>query len=144
MTVLSLPYNHTLGRFFSGDNRPDHIYKLNLYTDFVFNASATTKAAAEVGCVQLATGLGYVQNDKTLTGVVVTITGNDCFFDANNVQWVANGGVLAAIWAMLYNDSQGDDPPVLAINFGGSAAVQDGAPFDVIWNAAGIINVQTA
>lgn len=143
MTILSLPYNHTLGRFFSGDNRPDNIYKLNLYSAFTFNAAATTKAAAEVGCTQLATGLGYVQNDKTLTGVVVTITGNDCFFDASNVQWIANGGTLAASWAMLFNDSQADDPPVLAIDFGGSAAAPDGAPFDVIWSASGIVNVQT-
>lgn len=144
MTILSLPYNHTLGRFFSGGNTPDNVYKLNLYSAFTFNAAATTKAAAEVGCTQLAQGLGYAPNDKILTGVVVTITGNDCFFDADNVQWIANGGTLAATWGMLFNESQSDDPPVLAIDFGGSAAAADGAPFDVIWSANGIINVQTA
>jgi hypothetical protein len=144
MAIQVLPYDHTLARFWSGENRPDSIYKVNLYSTFVFNPGAVTKDQAEVGCTQLATGFGYVQNDQVLTGVVVTQSGNDCFFDANDVTWTANGGNITAVAAMVFNDTSLNDPPVIAVDFDGTAAAPDGAPFQIVWNMAGIITVQTA
>lgn len=141
MAVQSLLYNHTMGNFLKGNNLEADVYKINLYSSFVFNASATTKTAAEVGCTQLSTANGYTQNAKTLAGVIVNITGNDCNFDANDVQWTASGGTLAAVWAMVFNDTKANDPPVLAVNFDANIAAVDGANFDIIWNAAGIIAV---
>ena len=143
MAIVVLPYNHTLQRFWSGESRPDAIYKINLYSAFTFNAAATTKAQAEVGCTQIATAFGYVQDAKTLTGVVVTQSGNDCYFDADDVSWTASAGNISATHALLFNDSGLNDPPVLSIDFDGTAAAPDGAPFQIIWNAAGIITVET-
>lgn len=144
MSILVLPYDHTLSRFWSGANPPDAVYTINLYSTFQFNAAAETKAQAEVGCTQIASAFGYLQNQKSLTNVVVTKSGTGCFFDADDVTWTASGGNIVATHALLYNDSAINDPPVLAVDFGGSAAAPDGAPFQVVWNVAGIITVELA
>lgn len=139
MAIISLPYDHTIERFAAGQFRPDHVYKINLYSSFVHNASATTKAQAELNCVQLATANGYIQNDKILTGVVVTQAGANSFFDATDVSWTAGPAQIAATHAMVFNDSLANDPPGWSIDFGGTAAAAAGAPFLIIWNAAGIV-----
>jgi hypothetical protein len=143
MSITVLPYDHTLARFWSGENRPDSVYTINLYSAFQFNAAAETKAQAEVGCTQIASAFGYLQDQKTLLNVVVTQSGNGCLFDADDIAWTANGGNISATHALLYNDSAINDPPVLAIDFGGTAAAPDGAPFQIVWNVAGIITVET-
>jgi hypothetical protein len=119
------------------------VYTINLYSAFQFNAAAETKAQAEVGCTQIASAFGYLQDQKTLLNVVVTQSGNGCLFDADDITWTANGGNISATHALLYNDSAINDPPVLAIDFGGTAAAPDGAPFQIVWNVAGIITVET-
>jgi hypothetical protein len=144
MAIVVLPYDHTLARFWSGENRPDSVYTVNLYSAFTFNADAETKAQAEVGCTQIASGFGYLQNQKNLTGVVVNQSGSGALFDADDVTWTASSGNIVATHALLYNDSAINDPPVLAIDFGGSAAAPDGAPFQIVWNVAGIITVELA
>lgn len=144
MAERILPYNHTLRRSFAGENRPDHVYRVNLYSSFTFNPTATTKTEAEVGCTQLVTGSGYVQNDKALSGVVVNITGNDCFFDADNVVWTPTGSGITGVWALIFNDSQVDDPPFLAVDFDGTKTAPAGTPFNIIWSADGLISVVTS
>ena len=144
MSITVLSYNHTLARFWSGENRPDSVYTINLYSAFQFNAAAETKAQAEVGCTQVASGFGYLQDQKNLTSVVVNQSGSGCLFDAADVTWTASGGNIVATHALLYNDSAINDTPVLAISFGGSAAAPDGAPFQIVWNVAGIITVELA
>jgi len=144
MSILVLPYDHTLARFWSGENRPDSVYTINLYSAFTFNADAETKTQAEVGCTQIASGFGYLQDQKNLIGVAVNQSGSGALFDADDVSWTANGGNIVATHALLYNDSAINDPPVLAVDFGGSAAAPDGAPFQIVWNVAGIITVELA
>jgi hypothetical protein len=143
MAIQIYPYDITLQRFFSGVNQPSSLYRVNLYSTFVFNEDATTKAAAEVGCTQLATEFGYVQNSKLLAGVVVTLSGNGCFFDADDVSWLATGGNITASGAMVYNDSTAGDEPVLAIPFGGAKIAPDTQNFPIVWPNGGLIQVTT-
>lgn len=140
MPVTISLYNHSVKRFMSGENAQGDTYKINLYTTLPFDAAATTKAGAESGATQTATGNGYVQNTKTLANVLVSIVApNDAKFDADDVVWSASGGAITAGYALVYNDTDTDDPPLAHIDFGGSQSAQDTTDFKIVWNAAGII-----
>jgi len=139
MAVTITPYDHTAARLLSGADAVGDSYKINLYTSLPLNATATTKAAAESGATQVATANGYTQDTKTLSGVAVTtVTTNDAKFDADDVTWTASGGSIAAAYAMIYNDTDTDDPPMFRIDFGATVTAPDGVPFVIIWNASGI------
>jgi hypothetical protein len=132
-------FNHTAQKFANGSNAFGDVYRITLYSAFTFDATATTKAAAETGATQLPTANGYIQNDEILANVTVWQNGNDAYFDADDVVWTATGGAIAAIGALIYNDSDTNDPPVAWIDFGGTETAGDGTDFKIIWNTAGII-----
>lgn len=135
-------YNHTRSRFLSGANAVGDTYRVNLYSVLPANLTATTKAAAESGATQIATANGYTQNSKALTGVTVSIvTTDDGLFDADDVTWTATGGSIAADFAMVYNDTDTDDPPVFSIDFDGTITALDTIPFVIAWNASGIFTL---
>jgi hypothetical protein len=142
MPVSVTIYNHTKSRFLSGANSDADTYKINLYSTLPENLTATTKAAAESGATQLATANGYTQDAKTLSGVAVSIvTTDDAKFDADDVTWTASGGSIAAAFALVYNDTDTNDPPMFRIDFGGTVTATTGIPFVIAWNASGIITV---
>lgn len=141
MAVTITLYNHTVARFASGANAIDDIYKINLYSAFDFDATDTTKALAEGGATQLSTAYGYTQDDKVLENAVVSIvTTNDAKFDADDVTWTASGGDIGpASYALIYNDTDTDDPPVAYIAFGEAKTSNTGTPFIITWDTQGII-----
>ena len=135
-------YNHTKSRFLSGANAVGDTYRINLYSVLPANLTATTKTAAESGATQLATANGYTQNTMTLAGVTVTITTtDDATFDANDVSWTATGGSIAAAFAMVYNDTDTDDPPVFRVDFDGTVTATVGIPLVIGWNTSGIFTL---
>jgi len=139
MAVTVSIFDHTSRLFASGANSVTDTYKVALYTSATYLASATTLAG--VTKTEVATGNGYTLAGATLSGVAVTtVTTNDAKFDANDVSWtVPAGGSLSASYAILYNDTDTNDPPVLFIDFGESITTTDGGIFQIIWNANGII-----
>jgi hypothetical protein len=140
MAIVTV-YDHTRSRYLSGANAVGDTYKINLYTALPENITATTKAAAETGATQLATANGYVQNDKVLTGLAVTI---DTFYgrlEADDVIWTATGGSISAGFALIYNDTDASDPPVIRIDFDGTVTALDTDPFQIVWDPAGIIRL---
>jgi hypothetical protein len=133
-------YDHTRRRCADGSNAAGDTYRINLYSAFTFDATATTKAAAETGATQLSTAFGYTQNGMALTGVtIVTANTNGAAFDCNDAQWTASGGGIAASHAMIYNDTDANDPPLAHINFDGTVTAPDGSIFIVRFAAAGLI-----
>ena len=142
MAVTVTLYDHTRSRFLSGANAVGDSYKINLYSVLPTNATATTKAAAESGATQLSTANGYTQDTKTLSNVVATIVSTtNAKFDADDVSWTASGGSIAADFALVYDDTDTNDPPVLRIDFGGTVTALDGAPFIISWNTSGILTL---
>lgn len=140
MAVTISRYNHTLKRYIDGSNAVGDTYKINLYSTLSFDATATTKAAAESGATQLSTANGYTQNAKTLSNLVVTIAGtNGVKLDADDVTWTASGGAITASKALIYNDTDTDDPPLFYIDFDGSQSAGDGTDFKVVLNANGLL-----
>lgn len=136
MPVSISLYNHTLKRFAAGENVAGDSYLVNLYTAATFDATATTKAAAESGATQVSTANGYTQNAMTLSNVVIEVVDtNDARFKADTTEWTASGGSITASYAIVYNDTDANDPPVAFINFDGSQSAGDGTKFRLVWNA---------
>jgi hypothetical protein len=138
MAVTVSIFDHTAQRFASGANASSDTYKVALYTAATYSAAATTLAG--ITKTEVASGNGYTTGGATLASVAVTtVTTNDAKFDANDVSWtVPVAGSLAAAYAILYNDTDTNDPPVLFIDFGETITTTDGGIFQIIWNASGI------
>lgn len=145
MAVTISLYNHTAAKFADGSFAVGDTYKVNLYSAFSFDAADTTKTDAESGGTQLSTANGYTQNSKTLANVAVTtVTTNDAKFDADDVTWTASSGSIAAMGALIYNDTDTNDPPVAWIDFDGTQTAGDGTDFKILWNASGIVTFTVA
>jgi hypothetical protein len=130
-------YNNTAKRFAEGSNAAADTYKVMLCTAATFNAANTTLAG--VTKTETASGNGYTAGGATLSGVAVTTVGtNGAKFDANDAIWTASGGSIAASFAILYNDTDADDPPVAFINFGGAESAGDSTDFLIVWDSNGI------
>jgi hypothetical protein len=140
MAVATL-YNHTVNRFINGLNASTDSYIINLYSAFSFDATDTTKVLAEGGATQLSTANGYTQNNKALASVTLNlVTTNDGVFDAADVSWTASGGAIGpARYAMIYNDTDADKPPVVYIDLEENKNADAGTPFNITFNASGIV-----
>jgi hypothetical protein len=130
-------YNHTAARFGSGANAVGDTYKVMLCTAATFNAANTTLAG--ITKTEVSNANGYTTGGATLANVAVTtVTTNDAKFDADDVTWSATGSGITASYAILYNDTDADDPPVAFIDFGTSESAGAGTDFLIVWNASGI------
>ena len=137
MAVTVSLFNHTAKRFADGANAVGDTYKVALYTAVTFDAADTTLAG--ITKTEVADGDGYTTGGVALTGVAVTtVSTNGAKFDANDANWSATGGGITASYAIIYNDTDADDPPVALIDFDGSEVASDGTEFLIVWNAAGI------
>lgn len=136
-------YNHTRARFASGANAVGDTYKVKLLTAATFNATHTTLAAT--GGTEVANGNGYTTGGATLANAAVTtVNTNEAKFDADDVTWAASGGAITASFAILYNNTDVDDPPVAFIDFDGAETAGTGTDFKIIWNANGIVTFTVA
>lgn len=143
MAVTISLYNHTAKLFADGSNAVGDTYKVQLYSAATFDASHTTLAG--VGGTEATTGTGYTAGGETLANVAVTtVTTNDAKFDADDVTWTASGGSITASYAVIYNDTDTDDPPLAFIDFDGSQSAGDSTEFKIIWNANGIFTFTVA
>lgn len=137
MAVTISLYNHTAARFADGSNAVGDTYKVKLLSAATFDATHTTLAAT--AGTEATTGTGYTAGGQALANVAVTtVTTNDAKFDADDLTWTASGGAITASYAIIYNDTDANDPPVAFIDFGGSESAGDGTDFIIVWNASGI------
>jgi len=85
-----------------------------------------------------AAGAGYTANGKTLTSLTVTQDDNNDkgVFDADDVIWAVS--TVTAAYAVLYDDTLGNDDLICLIDFGGDKST-NGKDFTITWNADGII-----
>lgn len=143
MPVSVNVYNHTSKRFADGSNAVGDTYKVLLATSATFSAANTTLAG--ITYTEVANGNGYTTGGATLSNVAVTtVTTNDAKFDADDVTWTASGGAITASYAILYNSTDANSPPVALIDFGGSESAGDGTDFKIIWNSNGIFTFTVA
>ena len=143
MAVTISLYNHTAKLFADGSNAVGDTYKVQLYSTATFDATNTTLAG--ITGTEATTGTGYTAGGATLANAAVTtVTTNDAKFDADDVTWTASGGSITASYAVIYNDTDANDPPLAFIDFDGSQSAGDGTDFKVVWNANGIFTFTVA
>lgn len=143
MAVTISLYNHAAKLFADGSNAAADTYKVKLYTSATFTASDTTLAG--ITGTEATAGTGYTAGGKALTNVAVTtVTTNDAKFDADDVVWTASGGSITASYAVIYNSTDANSPPIAFIDFGGSQSAGDTTDFKVVWNASGIFTFTVA
>lgn len=139
MAITISAYNHTAKLFADGSNAAADTYKVKLYSSATFDATNTTLAG--ITGTEATAGTGYTAGGQALTGVAVTtVTTNDAKFDADDVTWTASGGSITASYAVIYNDTDANDPPLAFIDFDGSQSAGDTTDFKIVWNASGIFS----
>ena len=100
---------------------------------FVFDKD-THGLLADVTANQIATGYGYTQDAKILTGVTVAQDNvNDMAAVAwSDVTWTAAGGPIGPTGsAIVYDDTATDKPIVMCIDFGEDCTTADGYSFQI-------------
>jgi hypothetical protein len=136
-------YNHTTRLFANGTFAASHVYKVKLLTAATYDATDVT--LAETGGTEVTNANGYTTGGTTLAGVAVTtVTTDDAVFDAFDARWTATGSGITASFAILYDDTIPDDPPVAFVNFAGSTTATAGVDLIVQWNANGIVTFTKA
>lgn len=143
MAITISLYNHTAKRFADGSNAVGDTYKVKLLSAATFDA--TDETLADTGGTESTTGTGYTAGGQALQNVAVTTTTtNDAKFDADDLTWTASGGPVAASYAIIYNDTDSNDPPLAFVDFDGSQSAGDGTDFKIVWNASGIFTFTVA
>jgi hypothetical protein len=133
-------YNHTRKLVLEGGVDAGDTYKLMLCTSATFDATNTTLAG--ITKTETTAANGYTAGGASLSGVAVTtVSTSGAKFDANDASWSASGGDITASYAILYNDTDANDPPLAFIDFGASKTANDSTEFKVIWNANGIFTL---
>lgn len=138
MPVTMSYYNGALASIVQRDVTADTL-KIALYSSLTFDATDTTLAGITGTQVS---GNGYTAGGATLSNVsIATANTNGVRIDADNVSWTASGGALAAVGAVIYNDTATGDVPLVHIDFGETLSAGDGTDFLVTFDAAGIIDI---
>lgn len=127
--------NHAKFQIMSGniDFDADTFKIILMDTGYTFDIDAHA-TYADVSASELATGNGYTQNTKTLSGVAVTEDdsndrGNVAW---SNVSWTASGGSIGpSPGAIVYDDTSTDDTVIMYIDFGSDQTATDGGTFAV-------------
>lgn len=107
----------------------------------VFDATHT--ALNQIG-TEVANGNGYTGGGVTLTNVTVSSNGNDAVFTADAAVWTATDNGITASFAVLYNNTDGSEPPLALIDFEGPQTAAAGTQFRINWNANGIFTFTVA
>ena len=143
MAITITLYNQSARLFAEGSNIAADSYKVKLYTSATFTAPNTTLAS--ITGTEVSAGTGYTAGGKALTNVAITtVTTNDAMFDADDVIWNASGGSITAAYAVLYNATDANSPPIAFIDFGGSQSAGDTTDFKIVWSASGIFSFTVA
>jgi hypothetical protein len=106
----------------------DSIKVVLMDTGFTFDPD-THATYADVSASELATGYGYTQNTKTLTGaaVVEDDTNDRASATWNDPSWTASGGSIGPTpGAILFDDTTSDDTVIGFVNYGGDQTTTDG------------------
>lgn len=89
---------------------------------------------ADISAEELATGNGYTQDTKTLTGVAVTENDTNDRVDVTwtNPSWTASGGSIGPTpGAIVYDDTTADNTVVGYLDFTTERTATDGGTFEI-------------
>lgn len=143
MAVSVTPYNHTVKKFANKEVTLTtlKVMLVNQAAVTGFDAANTTLAQALTGAQDEVSGNGWTAGGETLQNVAVTtVTTNDGKLDADDISKTASGGSIGpAYGAIIYDDTDVDDSPLLMVNFGQAEGAGDTTDFKFLINASGLI-----
>lgn len=94
-----------------------------------------------------ANGNGYTTGGVTLTGVTWNNSSGTMTFDCDNAVWNASGGSIVARFAVIYDDTATDDPPLcvcLLDTAPANVTATTGNSLTVAINASGVFTLSGA
>lgn len=129
-------YNHTAKLFANGDVDIANLKVMLVGSGYTFDATETAMTNATA---QEVSGNGWAAGGPALANEAVTITTtNDAKLDADDVSVTASGGSIGPARGLVVYDST-NGYPLKHYDFGSDQTAGDGTPFNVTWNANGII-----
>lgn len=133
-------YNHTKKLFANGEVNIANL-KVILTNGYVFNATETALTAVNAAAVS---GNGWTAGGETITNAAITITTtNDATLDGDDISVTATGGDIGPADGLVIVDATNSNP-LFHFAFGSAQTAGVGTPFNVNWNAAGIMTWQDA
>lgn len=142
MAVSIHVYNSTTRRLMGQQVNFLALKVMLLDNNAVFDAGHTTLSGpAGPGKANQVSGNGWSDGGELLANVnVTTIDTNDAMLDAENVIKRAVGGPIGpAHKAVVYDDSDTNDAPLLFVDFGEPITAGEDTDFLVAWSEQGIL-----
>jgi hypothetical protein len=128
-------YNRTKKLFANGEVDITNL-KVMLTNGYSFNATQTDLTAATAAQVS---GNGWTAGGVTIANAAVTVsTTNDAKLDGDDISVTATGGDIGPADGLVVVDATNNNP-LLHYSFGSSQTAGDGTPFNVNWDANGIL-----
>jgi len=90
---------------------------------------------------ELATGSGYTQLSKLITGKTITLDDvlNHSIYDCDNIEWTAMGGAIGPARYCALVDTQGSiNKYIYIMDFGSDKQADDTTDFRIIINSSGL------
>jgi len=138
MAVTITPYNHTVKKLANSEVTLATLKLMLLNDDAAALFDATDTDLSGLTGAQVS-GNGWDSGGETLQNVAVTtVTTNDAKLDADDLSISASGGAIGPAQAAVLYDATGNEP-LFFIDFGESKQADTGTPFNVTWNASGIV-----
>ena len=108
-------------------------------------ANTQLSQVAGAGNSKEVSGNGWTVGGETLQNVAVTVINtNDAKLDGDDVSKTASGGNIGpAPVAVIYDDTDANDAPLIWIDLDGAKEAGVGTPFNVNWHADGIVKFTT-
>ena len=136
MATIQL-YDHTVGRFITGQDSIYNDHRLMLCSSAVFDATNTSidsVAKTEIYAPD------YPNGGILLSNVVIgTSATNDGKFGADDVIINVTTGTLEAAYGIIYSLYYSNTYLVAFLDFGANISVNAPNAFSILWNASGII-----
>jgi len=143
MAVTVSLYNHTVKKLVNKEVAYTTLRVMLLSNTATFDATHTAlTTVTNAGAYELA-GNGWTTGGMTIANVALTtVTTNDAKLDGDDISVTATGGPIptaAAYKAVIYDDTEINDMPLLWIDFGQDEQAGEDTDFKIVWPAAGIV-----
>ena len=137
MAFSTQVYNHTARQLLDGALTPGSttLKVLLLEATAAFDATHATVAAVTNSGAHEVSGNGWPAGGVEVEYLnAITVNTRDARLTCNDVSVTADGGAIAATYALVYRVvSGGDDVPLLWIDFGGEQSAADTFNFEITW-----------
>ncbi len=141
MAVTTHFYNNFFKHLGSGQiNLVSNTIKAILVNAYTFDS--TDEFKADLGSVELPTGVGYTSGGKELTNKTLNYSVDKTQWDADDLTWSISGGTLGPFTgAILYDDTSTGDKLICYIDLGDSVTASAGTDLKLVFATNGILSI---